>query len=264
MAGFARHRSWIWAIAAVSAISAVWGCASTPREPALVAPRTLVAPYDAAGAEVLWAITPLRNETGVPRLDVEQITDKLIAEADRIHGVRTIPLNRVIQAMLALKMQGVNSPMEAQRLAETLGVDAIVVGSLTSYDPYTPALGMTLATYSISSQGVTSRVDPRSLTVRTTEGEPRAAVAGDAPTLVVSEIFDGRSHQTLMEVRTYAQGRVREPSALGWRRYVESMDQFTDFVSYAMLDRVLRREWVRLGAAGVVASGETPGSEGGR
>lgn len=49
-----------------------------------------------------------------------------------------------------------------------------------------------------------------------------------------------------MDVKSYAEGRLNGPNALGWRRYVASMDLYSEFAMYRLLDDVIRQEWVRV------------------
>jgi len=55
-------------------------------------------------------------------------------------------LNRTIAAMRALRMSDLKSPAEVRQLASELGVDGVIVGSITAWDPYDPPkLGIALA-----------------------------------------------------------------------------------------------------------------------
>jgi len=227
------------------------GC-SAPK-PDLVAPRALVAPYGTGAGEVLWAVLPLRNESGTTLVDSQATTDKLIAAAEQVRGVRVIPLNRVLQAMAALKTPVVGSPADARRLAEALGVDAVVTGSITAYDPYTPSLGLALALFGDpGSRGTTDLASPgpQTLSTRTTEGLARRGI-GPTPLSTASALFDGKSHETQMQVRQFAMGRSEDTTALAWRRYLASSELFGEFAAYQILDDLLRAEWLRTGTAPV-------------
>jgi len=233
--------------ALAAALMVTCGCAASKEQP-LVPPRTLVAPYDAISGEILWAVVPLANESGTTEADQSNASDALVAAIEETRGLRCVPLNRTFAAMRALQMDGLRGPGDVRRLADAMGVDAVVIGAITAYDPYTPAIGLSIALYArTEAMTATDRgVDPHELASRPTEtGESRGPVR-DAPLATASEHLDAKSHQVLMDLKSYAEGRHEKPSALGWRRYTQSMDLYTQFAVYHVVDRLLQSEWVRL------------------
>lgn len=248
--------AWIVAAAVVLALA---GCGVT-REPRLTAPRAIVAPYDTSRGEVLWAVVPLRNESGTSLVDVGAMSDKLVAAVEEVRGVRCLPLNRTIQAMNVLGYTTLRTPAEARSLAQAMGVDGVLVGSVTAYDPYVPTLGLSLALYSRPGTMAPGRqpLDPRTLTVQSRDSEPGRWSREEGPVAVVSEHLDGKNHQVLMDVRSYAAGRDKQPSALGWRRYTASMHLFSEFAAYHVVDTLIKEEWSRL-PGGVSAAVAGPG-----
>jgi hypothetical protein len=233
--------------ALIVALVCLTGCAAKPRD-ALIAPRTLTAPYDTVKGEVLWAVVPLRNESGASIADENLLTDRVIGAVEQAQGIRCLPLSRTLAAMDATKIRTVRTPGEARSLATAMGVEAVIVGSITSYDPYTPTLGLSLGLFPRSgAPGATSGLDPRDLSRATTEG-PTAAPAFplDRPVAVVAERWDAKNHQVLADVKAFAEGRMKQSSAFGWRRYLASMDLFSEFASYRAVDSLLQQEWVRV------------------
>lgn len=232
----------------------LFACTQTPKDP-LRAPRVLVAPYDAANGESLWAVVPLRNEAGTTLLDASVVSDKLVSALDQVQGIRAVPLNRTIQTMRALNMGAPRSPQDLRALAAALGVDAVVVGSVTAWDPYTPLIGMSLAVYGAENiQSPGSGMDARALSTRTRDSAGGSAAGGagrdedpNRPLASVAETLDGKNNQVQMDVRSFAEGRVDGPSALGWRRYLASSELFTEFAAYRMADLMVQSEWARLG-----------------
>ncbi|MDX2132273.1 MAG: hypothetical protein SFY69_09490 [Planctomycetota bacterium] len=184
--------------------------------------------------------------------DTQAISDKLVAAAEQVEGVRAVPLNRTIAAMRALEMKAVASPADARRLAQALGVDAIVVGTLTAYDPYTPTVGMAIALFPRpgAMSGPAAALRPRELGVSPTDGSrapgPSAAPTHpDAPWATASLHLDAKNHQVQMDVQSYAQGRHEGESALGWRRYLASIDLYSEFAAFRAVEDLVRQEWVR-------------------
>jgi len=232
------------------------GCVQRER---LLVPSTTTAPYDTSRGEPLLAVVPLRNESGTTAVDPLEISDKVVAAASQVLGVRTVPLNRTLAAMRALGLSDLASPAEARQLATQMGVDAIIVGSITAYDPYNPPkLGLALALYarpgSLTQLGE-PLVDPRTLRYQPTEYQhfPRSN-APDAPASVISEYLDGKNQQVQSDLRNYANGRHDPSAALGWRRFLTSMDLYGEFAAWHGVHRLMDHEWLRL-------SGTVPGSE---
>jgi hypothetical protein len=228
---------------------ALSGC-SFQRKDDLTAPRPLLAPYDASRTEPVWAVYPLRNETGTSLAQSAQITDAVIAAAAQARNLRVLPLNRTLEAMMALDLNTLATPEDARQLVEAMGVDGIVLGSITAYDPYTPTIGLSLALY--IPPGVLERqeqadLDPRALTWQPTDYAyfPASGYA-DAPASSTAQHLDGKNHAVQMAVRDYAQGRSEPGSALGWRRYLASSILFTEFAAYHAVGKLLDQEWIRI------------------
>jgi hypothetical protein len=235
---------------AMAMIVSMAGC-RTSSPPPLEPPQVLRAPYGTEGNEVLWAVAPIRNESGTTTADAGVMSDKLVAAIAETRGVRCLPLNRTIEAMRALEMTAVRSPSDALALAKAMGADGIVVGSMTAYDPYQPTLGLTVALYgrpgAMTPTTLEAGVNPRELTAR--PNEPTGGAAGNfsqKPLSVASEHLDGKNHQVLLDVQAYATGRSDRASALGWKRYTASMDLYMEFASNFVVGRLIQNEWIRL------------------
>ncbi|MBX3377172.1 MAG: hypothetical protein KF678_09250 [Phycisphaeraceae bacterium] len=254
-----------FARATVALVAAMLVAACAPNhEQVLQPPQTLIAPYDASGGDALWAVVPLRNESGTTVADPYMVSDKVVGAASQVRGVRCLPLNRTIAAMRALDLQELTRPEEAEALAKALGVDALLVGSITAYDPYNPPkLGIALALYTRPGfkgrPTSSSAVDPRKLTYQPTDYSyfPRSAYA-NAPASVVSEYLDGKNHQVMMDIKAYAAGRHDDRTALGWRRFLASMDLFCEFGAWHGVNRLLQHEWIRMARVPVADSEQQP------
>ncbi len=259
------HRVFVtlFSLASVAAVVvSLTACASGPRPERLTAPRALSTPYDTGKGEVLWAVIPLRNESGASIVDELVMTDKLVGTIEEVRGVRCLPLNRTLAAMEALELRTVTTPGQARQLAQSLGVDAIVAGNITAYDPYTPVIGLSLALYarpgSMLSEQTT--LDTRRLTQSTADSTPTTSDAQwtARPIAVYSDRLDAKNHTTLLELQNFATGRTREPSALGWRRYTASIDLYSEFVMFKGVDGLLQQEWLRVARMQVPALDARP------
>lgn len=239
----------VLAVVACALGATIAGCG--PKRGQLYPPTVLVAPYDTSAGEVLWAVIPPRNESGTSIVDEHAVGDAIVAAVQGVRGIRCLPINRTLEAMRALGLEnGIANPGEAERLAQTLGVDGIVAGSVTAWDPYDPpTVGLALALYarpgSMTRRNETM-LDPRALSRAYTDANfLKSNFAGD-PTTVASEHLDARDHDTLLYLRKYAEGRSDHDSALGWRVHLMSMDLYTRFAAFQTVRRLLDEEWLRL------------------
>lgn len=243
----ARHAARACLALLIPLAAAPLGCAGKPE---LAPPQVLVAPYGTDGDEVIIAVAPLANESGTSAADPLQVGDAIVARLSEARGLSGVPMNRTIAAMRALGMTGVRTPAEARTLADALGADGIIAGSITAYDPYEPPkLGLALALFArrgALEAGPSELLDPRALATAPSDAGTTGASAQNRPLSVVSEHLDATSHEVLFNVRTYAEGRHEHDSALGWRSYTASMGRFTEFAAYWTVARLLEEERLRL------------------
>lgn len=246
MLGWAALVRGLRAIAlAVVLIGVAWsaGCRAKPE---LTPPGVLVSPY---AGDALFAVIPPRNESGASFVDPDRVGDMLVASLAQTRGLRCLPLNRTIEAMRALGLPSVNSAMEANQLARALGVDGIVAATITAYDPYDPpTIGLTLALFPQPSLGGRREGpldDPRLLAMQASDAG-YTGMRGSEPTAVESVHLDARSHDVLLRLRRYAEGRKEKETALDWRIYTASMDLYTQFGAHEAVRGLLDHEWLRL------------------
>ncbi|MBK7405752.1 MAG: hypothetical protein IPJ41_14320 [Phycisphaerales bacterium] len=233
------------------------GCEGfTNRKPELTPPTVTRAPYAGQPGEVLWGVVPLANESGTDVFDPLIVSDKLVAAVEEVEGIRAVPLNRTLQAMHALEMRGVRDPGDIARLADAMGVDGLVVGTITAFDPYDPpTIGLSIALYArtpaMGAQAAQAGIDPRALSASPTDHTPGPGFRpGDGPTALASAHLDARDHGVLVALRDYAQGRHDPEGALGWRRYTASMDLYTQFATQHLVAELVRQEHLRLATPG--------------
>jgi hypothetical protein len=232
------------------------GCQSGPKDAdGLEAPTTARSPYAFGQTSAIWAIAPLRNESGTSACDPLEISDKVAQAVGQVRGLRALPLNRTLEAMRALEMAAVNSPEDALKLASELGADGIVVGSITAYDPYNPpTIGLNLVL--IGRPGRLERkdskpMDPMELRYQSQGSKVAATTAWPTNRLsTISVVLDGKNNQVLGDLRTYAMGRSEGRSALGWRRFLASIDFYAEFAAWHSVSTLIEEEWLRLARPG--------------
>ena len=213
----------------------------------------------------VWAVAPLRNESGSRFADGMQMADHLTRSFEQVEGIDALPLNRVLEAMDALSLTGIDSREDAIRLREVLGVDALVIGTMTHYDAYDPPkIGLALDLYAWPVGKGGSGLDIRGLS-----WAPTADKAGirrgtlyrpDQPVTTVSGYFDASGMGTKELMDDYAYGRGSTPNKLHERRlYTINMNLFQEFAGFEMGSQLIWAEWRRL-ARGTEGGGQQAAS----
>ncbi len=233
------------ALIAAFALTIITGC--TTDKNVRTPPQVLVAPYDSSQGEALWAVVPLANESGTSIANTDLVADALVAKITETRNVSCLPLNRTIAAMRARGLTAIRSPGDARMLANALGVDALVLGSITAYDPYNPPkLGLALALYARENRPANG-VDPMKLQMAYTDLEPGTQTQFlDRPIATLSQHLDGANHEVQLAMERYAMGRHEAASALGWRGMLASMDLYVEFAAHEAVSRLLEQERLRL------------------
>jgi hypothetical protein len=83
------------------------------------------------------AVAPFFNQSDEPTVDGRMFALAYFAELQATPGFEVVPLGVVEEAILAHQVD-LSDAGEARRLANLLGVDAVVIGSVTDYTPYYP------------------------------------------------------------------------------------------------------------------------------
>ncbi len=226
------------ACSVVSGWAVAGGCAKRLTPPVVLA---------ATGPRQLWAVAPFANESGVSTVDTHRVSDIFTQELQGVVGIDTIPVNRVIFAMRHIGMTAVTSPAEARQLARALGADAIVVGTVTAYDPYPPpTLGAAVQLFAPGPRGSVIDLDPRELTQASRDPFTTAGQGGPATAIAQpAGVFDASNHQTLAWLGTYAAGRTEPDAPFGPDIYVMNMKLYTQFVCFRLIHDLLHDEWAR-------------------
>ncbi len=245
-------------LALVGALLAGLLACSTQRADRLDTPEVLAYPEPQLGGDRLWAVVPLRNESGTSAVDSLRVADQLGASITEVQGLRALPTNRVIDAMRALEFVVIDDPSQARTLAQALGADGLVLGTITAYDPYDPpTIGISLALFDRSGQDAEGNsLDPKRLSYQPTAYSyfPRTS-RQSVPASSVALHLDGRNHGVLERVRRFAAGRHDLEGAYGWRRYLASMDLYERFAAHAAIGDLLESERLRLGYAAAEEEG---------
>ncbi len=227
---------------------ALFGCSAR-----LKPPTELTAPYPQPR---LWAVVPFANESGVSIVDPYFTADLFTQQLQQVQGIDTVPVNRVIVAMRQLDMPEATTPADIRRLADALGVNGVIIGTVTAYDPYPPlTLGAAIQLFEMPTHNRSSGFDPQELT-RSPRGTASPGDLGSAgPVAQAAGVFDATNHQTLSWLKKYAAGRSEPHGAYGQDIYLVSMELYTQFVSYRLIHDLLVFEQARLMPITEIVSG---------
>jgi hypothetical protein len=197
----------------------------------------------------LWAVAPFANESGVSIVDPNRVADLFTQQLQQVGGINSVPVNRVLLAMRHLDIRSVSTPAEALALIDALGVDALVVGTVTAYDPYPPpTLGMAVQVFTAGSHRSSSSIDPQAL-VRSSRGDEAVPDVLGNPlraTAQAAGVFEARNHTTLAQLEQFATGRTQPDEAFGNDIYLNDMELYTQFVSFRLIHDLLAFERARL------------------
>jgi len=201
-------------------------------------------------ARHVFAVVPLRNESGSTHVDTAAMADKLTHELQRYAGIDTLPVNRVLAAMAVLGIEEVHTREQAMAVRQELGVDGLVTGTVTAYDPYDPPkLGLSVEVY-LGEHTPAGRLDTRALTRAAVDGEtrPTGGAHGGQPASTVAGVFDAADPAVARGLMGYGGSHSRSPhDPEGWRVYRISMDLYSQYVSRVMVARLMHAERARLG-----------------
>lgn len=237
-------------LAVLSLICMLCVPACATRTETLTPPSVTQSPYDSSRGNVLFAVAPLANESGTTVFQPDAVTDAVVRAVADVRGIDCLPNNRVIAVMRGMGLRELRSPSDASALADALGVDALIVGTITAYDPYDPpTLGIALALHAgpVTFENTLDLDELRGSTTST--DAPSEARFVEAPITTVSTVLAARNHDVQMDVRQYAEGRINPEAPRGWRTYLASMPLYTEYAAHAAVSRLLDMERLRLARA---------------
>jgi len=236
-------------------IAAIAGCESPPP------PYGREAEISIAGKrKVVWAVAPAVNLSGQGGVDPLLQADILYSQLQQVHGVTAIPVNRVCEVYSSLHLEKVQSAEQAAMVCDLLGCDALLVPTVTLYDPYNPPkFGAALQLFQKSPGFDRTQVpDPRQL---------QRQAAGDAEALPpptyggfkqAVAVFDAANGSTRDELSFYASGRNDPAGPLGAKSYLVDMDRYCGFAYFSLIRKltdVSKQQPAGLARAGSPATG---------
>lgn len=181
------------------------------------------------------AVAPAINLSGQSQPDPLLQADLVYQELQQVRGLVAIPVNRVAQAMEGLNLRSIDSPRDAFAICDALGVDALILPTITAFDSYDPPkFGGSLQWFVRKRVSPEGRIDPRTFARRAT-GDPVQPGADPADFVQVASMFDASAGSTREKVEAYARGRVDPAMPLGVREFYLNMDRYAAFAWHELI-----------------------------
>ena len=146
--------------------------------------------------------------------------------------------------MYELGMEKISSPTDALTLADALGVDGVIVGSITQYDPYfPPRMGMAIQLY--TREGPRSglafeEVDPGAL-ARAGKPFELSRMEDLEPQVSIVRIVDANQDDVKKRLKLYARDRSSDLEPYGWKKWT-TRQNYPRFVAHEIIGELLAIE----------------------
>jgi hypothetical protein len=188
-----------------------------------------------------WAVAPTVDLSG-ENVDPLLQSDIVFNQLQQVHGLTVIPVNRVVEVYASLKIAAIQSEEQASVVCDLLGCDALLVPTITLYDPYNPPkLGASLQLFR-KKWGFEKppQVDPQEL-AREAAPELNQSLPANGSFLQVVGMFDAANGSTRESLFLYTEGRNDPKGPLGSKEYLASMDRYCGFAYSSLIRDLLYR-----------------------
>lgn len=194
----------------------------------------------------VWAVAPAVNLSGQKEVDPLVQADLLFEQLQQVRGLTVVPVNRVVEAYTAMRIVRVQSEKEAEEVCDALGCDALVVPTVTYYDPYNPpkfgaAVQIFLRHPINQGGGIVNAHELSEQASATTEPSEGQGLPRRSSFVQVADIYDGQNGTVRDKVAAYAAGRFDPKGALKAKEYFASMERFVGFAYHDLIETALSR-----------------------
>jgi hypothetical protein len=189
----------------------------------------------------VWAIAPTLNISGQDQIDPLLQSDLVYQELQQVRGLTVIPVNRVVEAYYALKIEKVENERQAYQVCDLLGCDGLVVPTVTAYDPYVPPkFGASLQLFvKPGTYNRMPKLDTHQLEESATTG-PMPVMPEAKDMAQVVDIYDASNGTVRDRIDAYAHGRTDPNGQLGPAEITMSMDRYCAFGYHELLEELLQ------------------------
>jgi hypothetical protein len=189
----------------------------------------------------VWAVAPVLNLSGERGVDPLLQADLVFQQLQQVRGVTAVPVNRVAEVYVALRIDRISTPEQAALICDLLGCDGLIVPTVTIYDPYNPPKfgGAMQLFVKPSTFARAPNVDPRELAKRATPrpADPTPPGAGDVVQVV--GMFDAANGTVRDRLAAYAAGRNDPVGPLGQKEYYVKMDRYCGFAYSELIEQLI-------------------------
>jgi hypothetical protein len=191
----------------------------------------------------VWAVAPALNLSGQAEVDPILQADIAYGQLQHVRGLTVIPVNRVAEVYATLRIDQLQSAEQAALVCDLLACDALVVPTVTAYDPYNPPkFGASLQLFRRPAEySRPESIDPRALSRAAaplaTESLPEAPEFAQAVGM-----FDAANGTVRDALMAYALGRHDPVGPMGPKEYLVSMERYCGFVYHQLIGELIRTQ----------------------
>jgi hypothetical protein len=193
----------------------------------------------------VWAVAPAVNLSGQKEVDPLTQADLLFEQLQQVRGLTVVPVNRVVEVYAAMRIDRVQSEQQAMQVCDALGCDALIVPTVTMYDPYNPPKfgGAVQLFLRHPMGGEAVGVDAHELTRQASAASPNQppGLPRRSNFVQVADIYDAQNGSVRDKVAAYAAGRFDPKGPMKANEYYISMDRFVGFAYHDLIVTMLSR-----------------------
>jgi hypothetical protein len=186
-------------------------------------------------------VAPAVNLSGHREVDPILQADLVYQQLQQVRGLTVIPVNRVAEVYVALRIEQIQTEEQAALVCEMLGSDGLLVPTVTAWHPYNPPrMGAALQLFSSNQviQAKPAAIDAREL-VRQSAPMQELALPRQTHFRQVVGMFDAANGTIRDRLGTYAAGRHDPVGPMGNREFVMNMDRFSGFAYHELITELL-------------------------
>jgi len=188
------------------------------------------------------AVAEFRDWSGYS-IDGWKVADYFASELSQVGLYDVMPAMQTRAASLSAGLDS-RDPKNALAIAKNLKADAVVIGGITTFEPYVPKrVGLSVVILTTGADLSDEGVEVIMELERT--GKAMSVFSPSAPEGMLaygSRVFDAAQNEVVDEAKAYAAGRKGRQGPLGWRAYLEITDEFLRFACNRLIRRMLTEQ----------------------
>lgn len=189
----------------------------------------------------IWGIGPAVNLSGQEGVDPLLQADMVYQQLQPVQGITVVPVDRVVAVYQSLRIAQVQSEDQARAVCQALGLDGLLVATVTAYDPYNPPkFAVALQLFEPSKSAAAAPVNVRELAQQAAPSN-NADEPHKVNFLQVVGSYDCANGSVRQKLEGYAKGRFDPNSPLGGAEYYLNMDRYCGFVYHDLLRQLFQQ-----------------------